>query len=519
MSSNATASDVMLVNSTTAGGQEDCAITALSDGGWVVSWEGDGAGDADGIYQRRYDKNGVASDEAVLVNATTTHDQFSTTLTALKDGGWLVSWSGEDADFNKEVYLQRYDKSGNVTLSETIVDKYMSGSQTESSITALDDGGWLVTWAGEGPGDTSGIFQRHYDKDGGTDGADILVNTGYTTGNQYGPDVTTLADGGWLVAWYGAGADDPDGIYMQRYSKLGVAVDGPVLVNTYTTLNQYSPSVVSLDDGGWIVGWYGYGQDDTNSTGVYFRRYDKNGDAVGSDDTLVNTVTSGTQSSPSIIELADGGWLITFQSPDKNQTSIYDIYQQRYDANGHKLGTQTLVNADVKADQRLPQVTALADGSWVVGWHGTGKGDDDGIYQRHFAADVAGGSKADKLNGTGWGELLAGNGGNDKIDGKAGDDIVNGGKGTDTLTGGAGADTFMFKKGDGADTIKGFAAKGDGHDIIDLSQVKDIDDFADLKAHHMDHTANSVTIDYTAHDSIVLAGVTIKSLTAADFEL
>jgi Ca2+-binding RTX toxin-like protein len=509
----------MLVNTTTAGDQERCAVVALAKGGWIVSWEGNGDGDTDGIYQRRYDENGVALGDATLVNATTTHDQFSTTLVALKDGGWLTSWSGEDAGFSTDIYLQRYNKSGKVILSETVVNHNTAGSQTDSSITVLGDGGWLVTWAGEGPGDTSGIFQRRYDKSGGTSGADILVNADYATGNQYGPAVTTLADGGWLVAWYGAGADDPDGIYQQRYNKQGTAVDGPTLVNTYTTFNQYSPSVISLDDGGWLVAWYGYGQDDANSTGVYFRHYDKHGKAVGKDDTLVNTITDGTQSSPSVTELADGGWVVTWQSPDKNQTSIYDIYQQRYDGNGHTVGTQTFVNADTKGSQLLPQVTALADGSWVVSWHGPGTGDTDGIYQRHFAADVVGGAKADKLNGTGWGELLAGNSGNDKIDGKAGDDILNGGKGADSLTGGAGVDTFTFKNGDGADTIKGFVAKGADHDVIDLSQVSGIKDFADLRAHHMDHTASSVTIDYGAHDVITLAGVTLKSLSAADFLL
>jgi hypothetical protein len=519
MASNAIGGDEILVNTVTGGDQEMSAVVALKNGGWLVSWEGSGTGDPDGIYQRRFNANGVAVGAATLVNATTAHDQFSTSVAALKDGGWLVSWTGEAGDFSNDVYLQRYSSSGKIVLAETMVNATTAGRQESSTITGLTDGGWVVTWNGDGAGGSSDIYQRRYDASGATDGADILVNSTSTTGDQYNTSVISLADGGWVIGWYGAGPGDSNGIFEQRYDKNGAAVDGPALVNTSTDLSQYSPAMAALNDRGWIVAWYGYGAADTSSTGVYMRHYDSKGQALGKTETLVNTVTDATQSSPSVTALSDGGWLVTWQSPDKNQQSVYDIYQQRYDGGGHKIGTQTLVNTSVNASQELPHVTAFANGGWLVSWEGAGKGDTSGIYQRHFAADVVGGAKADKLSGTSWGELLLGNAGNDKITARDGDDFLTGGKGNDKLDGGAGIDTFLFRKGDGADIITGFVGKGADHDLIDLSNVKGISSFADLKAHHMEHDATSVTVDYTAHDSITLAGVNIKSLSAADFLL
>lgn len=67
---------------------------------------------------------------------------------------------------------------------------------------------------------------------------------------------------------------------------------------------------------------------------------------------------------------------------------------------------------------------------------------------------------------------ITGNVGANKLSGLAGADTLAGGKGSDTLYGGADADRFVFKAGDGADTIKDFDGKGSDHDVIDLSDVR-----------------------------------------------
>ena len=114
---------------------------------------------------------------------------------------------------------------------------------------------------------------------------------------------------------------------------------------------------------------------------------------------------------------------------------------------------------------------------------------------------------------------IVGNVGANVLEGLAGADFLAGGKGKDKLYGGADADHFIFQAGAGADTIKDFDAKGSDHDVIDLSRVSGLSDFADLKAHHMEQAGSSVVIDYAAHDSITLEGVELKALVTADFLL
>ena len=55
-----------------------------------------------------------------------------------------------------------------------------------------------------------------------------------------------------------------------------------------------------------------------------------------------------------------------------------------------------------------------------------------------------------------------------------GNDTLEGGKGVDTLEGGAGADTYVFRSGDGADTIRGEGADTilvDGNDVVVVNKL------------------------------------------------
>jgi hypothetical protein len=93
------------VNSTTANWQYNSAITSLSDGGYVVTWQSSGQdGSLYGIYAQRYDNAGVKAGDESLVNSTTTNNQQSPAITSLSDGGYVVTW-------------QSYDLDGSVTVS------------------------------------------------------------------------------------------------------------------------------------------------------------------------------------------------------------------------------------------------------------------------------------------------------------------------------------------------------------------------------------------------------------------
>ena len=121
----------------------------------------------------------------------------------------------------------------------------------------------------------------------------------------------------------------------------------------------------------------------------------------------------------------------------------------------------------------------------------------------------------DRLTGDGKANVITGLAGNDLLAGGAGNDTLIGSHGNDTLSGNAGADSFVFEGHFGKDTIGDFTAAGAGHDIISFSTAV----FANYAAvqGHMAQVGPNVVITHDAADTVTLKGVTLASLTAADF--
>ncbi|MCW5599184.1 MAG: hypothetical protein KIT59_08755 [Nitrosomonas sp.] len=202
---------------------------------------------------------------------------------------------------------------------------------------------------------------------------DTLINT-YMTNYQGGPSTAALTDGGFVVCWqsYNQNGDGFFDVYAQRYDASGVARGDEFRINTKAnhTDNQRIPSIAALADGGFVVSWESYNQDG-DGLGVYARHYAANGEAQGGE-FLINTVIADNQSNPSVAALADGGFVVTWNSYNQDGNE-FGIYAQRYAASGAELGREFLVNTTTASSQINPSITALADGGFVVSWASHGR--------------------------------------------------------------------------------------------------------------------------------------------------
>src|SRR6188474_2582921 len=98
----------------------------------------------------------------------------------------------------------------------------------------------------------------------------------------------------------------------------------------------------------------------------YMLRYDASGHSVGRE-TLVNTTTTNDQLWPEITGLGSGGYVVTWMSYGQDG-SDHGVYAQLYDANGTALGGETRVNTTTANQQNYPAVAALSDGGYVITW-------------------------------------------------------------------------------------------------------------------------------------------------------
>jgi len=352
-----------------------------------VTWGSSGQdGSGDGIYAQRYAIGGTVVGDQFQGNTSTDGSQSSPAAAALSDGGWLMTWAGVGVGDASGIYAQRYAENGTAVGEEFWVNAYTESPQGSPAITVLSDGDWLVVWQSFGQdGSGDGVYAQRFSIDGAAVGGEFQVNT-YTEGTQDFPAITALTDGGWLIAWQSSGQDGSgDGIYAQRYSADGDAVGGEFQVNTYTESIQGSPALTALPEGGWVAAWKSYGQDGS-FFGVYAQRFAADGTTVG-DEFQVNTYSDGVQEEPDITTLSDGGWLMVWES--YGQDGAFDgIYGQRYAADGTTVGNEFRVNTYTASTQTSPDVAALPDGGWLVTWQSYGQdGSDFGIYSQRYAAD------------------------------------------------------------------------------------------------------------------------------------
>jgi hypothetical protein len=314
---------------------------ALPDGGFVITWMDYAVDGHDwGIFGQRFNADGSPAGAGFQVATTTSGGQLNSSVAALTDGGYVVTWSGPDQSSGSfMIYGRRYASDGSAVTGEFIIG---AGTGAQASATGLPDGGFLVTW-------NFGGAQR-YDVDGNP-------VDGWSSPALFTPMTAVLADGSLVLAW-----SILNGIYAQRYAADGTALDDAFQVGGA----GLSPSVIALCDGGFAISW-------TSGGDVFARSYAADGTPAGGG-VRVNSYTASDQFYASTAALADGGFMVTWFSLGQDG-SDYGSYGQRFTADGTPMGLEFRINQVTQGDQvaeRLvggQSVVTLADGRLVQVWY------------------------------------------------------------------------------------------------------------------------------------------------------
>jgi hypothetical protein len=171
------------------------------------------------------------------------------------------------------------------------------------------------------------VYQQRYTAGGTTVGGETLVNT-RTLDIQYVPSITALVDGGWVISWTSGGQDgSANGIYQQRNAAAGETISGEILVNTFTDGDQGGPSVAAHADGGWLVTWGSYTPDDHTPAGIYQQRYTAAGHSTGPA-VRVSVARPATTRLQRRSTMAAGSALGRAQAPETAQASSCNVCHQ-----------------------------------------------------------------------------------------------------------------------------------------------------------------------------------------------
>ena len=379
------------INTYTTNNQQRPSVTALTDGGFVVTWESDGQdGSTTGIYGQRYDDSGNplgAEFRADSYHYAVINISPSPSVTALTDGGFVVTWQSLQSG-GIGIYGHRYDASGNPQGAEFHVNSHNASSDFGSSVAALTNGGFVVTWNYD-----EDIYGQRHDASGNKQGEEFRVNSDiYGIEFHDTSSVTALTDGGFVVTWttsYGAHESTRMKVNGQRYDANG-NIQGEVFCVCTPDALAGGSSVIALTDGSFVVTWdanyaslYGYEEDWV----VHGQRYNASGYAQGAE-FLVNSGTTNALHS-SGTPLTDGGFVLTWMAYSLHDGSDESIRGQRYDASGNKQGAEFHISSYTSNIVGNPSVTTLTDGGFVVTWHSNNVEDNlhYDVYGKRFDAN------------------------------------------------------------------------------------------------------------------------------------
>jgi hypothetical protein len=371
------------VNTYTTNGQVLAGLAMEPDGDFVVAWTSrDQDGDGDGVFGQRFAASGTARGAEFRVNTYTTGWQRGGSVAVGKGGDFVVVWASPQDGSDTGILGQRFDAAGNAIGLAFQINTFTTSGQFGPVVGRASDGSFVVGWSSwYVDGHESGIAARRLDASGNPVGSEMLVNT-YTPGTQLLADVAVDPNGNFVVVWERwAGYMPYDGVFAQRYDAEGNRLGSEFVVNSYTTGGQTFGSASMLPDGGFVATWTSY---DSHLTGVFARRFDASGNAVGND-FAVNTYTTGYQVSGQVAHDALGNFIVTWTSrAGAGSPPFHSTFARRFSASGAPRGPEFRVNAYTTDLQRAPSVAADSVGNFVVAWNSRQDGSDYGVFAQRF---------------------------------------------------------------------------------------------------------------------------------------
>lgn len=258
------------------------SVAAAADGSFVVVWQS-----TFGIQGRRYGSDGSAVGAQFQINTYATGGQNTLAVAAAPNGDFVVVWTssgspGTDTS-GSSVQGRRYASDGSALGDQFQINTFTTGTQSVGGVAATANGDFIVAWTSDGsPGDDTSFLSvqaQLYASDGTPQGAQFQVNTS-AEGFQTAPAVSTAADGGFVIVWFGGGGNpSAPGVYGQRFAANGSPRGTEFQVNSSTFPNQWDPDVAVADDGDFVAVWQSGGSSGTDASGssIQGRRFSLSG--------------------------------------------------------------------------------------------------------------------------------------------------------------------------------------------------------------------------------------------------
>jgi len=255
-------------------------------------------------------------------------------------------------------------------------DDNLNSYQVNSQIGVDSAGNFVIVWSDAriNPGESYPVqvYCQRYNKDGLLLGVNFKIGQDTASGSK----ITVLKDGRFIVTWsriFRLNSIQHYEYYYQRFSKEGNLITPPLKIidTSFIVAEEFGTglSIASDSLGRFLICW-GKKPNLNSFQSIYYQRFDSTGTKIGTVDS-VNEALSDAEF-PSVAMNKDGSFVIVWQDNRQEPfTTKYDIYMQRYNTAGVKIGNNVKVNDDLSAlmNRGGAQVSTDAIGNTVIAWN------------------------------------------------------------------------------------------------------------------------------------------------------
>ncbi|MFI0847666.1 beta strand repeat-containing protein [Mesorhizobium sp. IMUNJ 23232] len=469
------------VNSTLSGDQFGSQTVGLTGGGFVTIFNDMSSG-ANQVRYRVFDSSGNALGPDAIV-----FDSFETTkmggVAAMSDGGFVITFETDDSTGDQNADFARFDANG-VLKGGWAIDDLPQTTAAAPTVAALTNGGFATAWSEHDGQKWKTYVSKYNDSNSSVTGKILVDNIGGGSGNS--PQIIGLKDGGFAVAYLDYSSGDFDQ-KMRIYNEDGSARTAAFKINQVTAGTQHNPSLALLDNGFIAVTWDTKPPGSANSD-IAARIFDRNGVAITGE---FNIAAGGSiENGGDAVGLAGGVLAHVYSTSDatvdgSGSAVVYTEMQITRTTVGD--GTDETLKGDELVDKIFgaggkDTITAGGGDDIVEGGAGGDKLDGgSGLNTLSYESstvgveiDLAGGTTK---YGDAAGDTIVYNSFFKVIGSAIGDDILYGTTGNNRLYGGGGKDTLVGNgghdvlSGEGGDDFlvasKSTGSTFDGGDGID----------------------------------------------------
>nr|NQU93344.1 hypothetical protein [Bacteroidota bacterium] len=226
------------------------------------------------------------------------------------------------------------------------------------------------------------IYAQIYLNDSIPFGENFKVSNDGGTASQYGPQLAVDPNLNFVITW----ADKRNGewnIYAQRFSNNGTALGENFKVNEEPGNEEQAHPSIAIDScGNFVIVW---ADEKSGDFDIWGQRYASDGTALGENFKINDDTGTEFQYWPNCSCDKNGNFIVSWV--DKRYYDDYEIYAQRFLADGLPIGNNFLVNDDAGYFMQLrPDICIEENGNFIIVWEDERNGEWD-IYAQRYLDD------------------------------------------------------------------------------------------------------------------------------------